>query len=140
MKLNKSIGICALLFITIWSCSPKTESEAEHTDEETYEWKGMDDFHMLMAESFHPYRDSANVEPVKQYAREMVVSVNSWLEQELPTKVDNDDVKQTLKELQDGAVALADLVEVGDDQAIVLINNSVVQQCLSPHQIHSSSP
>ncbi|MCB0493187.1 MAG: hypothetical protein KDC93_12310 [Cyclobacteriaceae bacterium] len=119
MKLTKLIGIYALLFVTIGACSPKTESATEEIkDEETAEWKGMDDFHMLMAESFHPYRDSANVEPVKQYAKEMVVSVNNWIEQELPAKVDNDKVKQTLKDLQDGAVALADLVEVGDDQAI----------------------
>lgn len=118
MKLNTRVGICALLLITTWACSPKTESTQEQNEAETIEWKGMDDFHMLMAESFHPFRDSANVEPVKQYASEMVVSVNSWIEQELPPKVDNDEVKQTLKELQDGAIALADLVEVGDDQAI----------------------
>jgi hypothetical protein len=119
MKLTKLIGIYTLLFIAIGACSPKTESATEESkDEETAEWKGMDDFHMLMAESFHPYRDSANVEPVKQYAKEMVVSVNSWIEQELPARVDNDKVKETLKDLQDGAVALADLVEVGDDQAI----------------------
>ncbi|MFZ1809091.1 MAG: hypothetical protein WAU36_17795 [Cyclobacteriaceae bacterium] len=116
--MNKLIWIGALLFVATWACSPKAESATEETEEEVTEWKGMDDFHMLMAESFHPYRDSANVEPVKQYASEMVVSVNSWVEQELPSKVDNEEVKQTLKELQDGAIALADLVEVGDDQAI----------------------
>jgi len=118
MKLNKLSGICVLIILTIWACSSKTESATEETETEVAEWKGMDDFHMLMAESFHPYRDSANVEPVKQLAMEMVTSVNSWMEQELPSKVDNDEVKQTLKELQEGAVALADLVEVGDDQAI----------------------
>lgn len=116
--MNKLILISALIFVTTWACSPKAESTTDETEEEAVEWKGMDDFHMLMAESFHPYRDSANVEPVKRYASEMVLSVNSWIEQDLPSKVDNETVKQTLNELRDGAVALADLVEVGDDQAI----------------------
>lgn len=118
MKLNKLSAICLLIILTVWACSSKTESAAEETEAEVAEWTGMDDFHMLMAESFHPYRDSANVEPAKQLAVEMVNSVNSWIEQELPSRVDNDEVRQMLKELQEGAVALSDLVEVGDDQAI----------------------
>lgn len=118
MKLLKLTMVSTVLMIIFWSCSTKTESTSEQTEEEVVEWKGMDDFHMLMAESFHPYRDSANVEPVKQLAREMITSVNNWSEQELPSKVDNENVRQTMKELQEGAVALADLVEVGDDQAI----------------------
>ncbi len=118
MKLNKLSAICLLIILTVWACSSKTESAAEETEAEVAEWTGMDDFHMLMAESFHPYRDSANVEPAKQLAVEMVNSVNSWIEQELPSRVDNDEVRQMLNELQEGAVALSDLVEVGDDQAI----------------------
>lgn len=118
MQLSKFIGICTLIVLTSWACSPKTESTSEQTNDGEVEWNGMEDFHMLMAESFHPYRDSSNVEPVKQLAGEMVASVNSWMEQKLPAKVDNEEVKQMLRDLKEEAVALADLIEVGDDAAI----------------------
>lgn len=114
MKIYSTIIISILTANIFFACTPKTES----TQEEHIEWKGMDDFHMVMAESFHPYRDSANLDPVKQYAGEMVTLVNSWINDELPAKVNNDEVKELLNDLKEEAEALVDLVEVGDDEAI----------------------
>ncbi|MER3328995.1 MAG: hypothetical protein RIF34_05400 [Candidatus Kapaibacterium sp.] len=76
MKRKNLIVFSLLLTIVTWSCSSKTESATDSDETASEEWKGMDDFHMIMAESFHPYRDSANVAPAKQYAREMVTLAN----------------------------------------------------------------
>lgn len=118
MRQYKTITLITFIALAAWSCSPKSESASQETVEEATEWKGMDDFHMVMAESFHPYRDSANLAPVKQYAGEMVELANSWVAQELPARVDNQKVKELLNNLKIQTEALADLVEVGDDNAI----------------------
>lgn len=114
MRFYITVIICALAVNVFFSCTPKTET----TQSEPAEWKGMDDFHMIMAECFHPFRDSANLAPVKEHAGEMVTLVNAWIKDELPAKVNNDMVKELLNDLKEEAEALADLVEVGDDEAI----------------------
>ncbi len=82
MRMNKVVTVSIFIFITSWACSPKAESSTESANEtDTEEWKGMDDFHVLMAKSFHPYRDSANVEPAKQLASEMITSAQVSHEQ-----------------------------------------------------------
>ncbi|MEQ8426021.1 MAG: hypothetical protein RIA63_14980 [Cyclobacteriaceae bacterium] len=118
MKYMKLFILSTMLVAGAWSCSPKTESVEEGDESTAVEWKGMDEFHMIMAESFHPYRDSANLAPARQYAREMVSLAEAWSENELPEKVNNDEVKGQLAQLKEATEALADLVEVGDDEAI----------------------
>ncbi len=113
----KVIIVLGLIFISVVSCTPKSET-AEQSTEESADWKEMDEFHMVMAESFHPYRDSANLEPVKKYAAEMASLAEQWSNSKLPAKVDNEEVKNMIQELKVGTSALADLVEVGDDEAI----------------------
>jgi len=119
MRITSVLSVTTFIFFICWSCSPKAESSSDSTNEtDRKEWKGMENFHVLMAESFHPYRDSANLKPVKRLAGKMIVSANSWMNEKLPKKVDTDQVKQLLIDLHEEAQALADLVEVGDDLAI----------------------
>lgn len=106
-----------VIFSIVISCTHKSESD-ERLSEEATEWKEMDDFHMVMAESFHPYRDSANLEPVKMYAAEMAKLAEQWATSELPAKVNTEEVKNQIQELKEATTALSDLVEVGDDDAI----------------------
>lgn len=113
----RTIIIFALLFTTALSCTPKTDSP-DGSNEDTAEWKEMDDFHMVMAESFHPFRDSANLEPVKEHAAEMATLAAQWADSELPAKVNTEEVKGQIQELKEATAALVDLVEVGDDAAI----------------------
>lgn len=109
----------AIVFIAFWSCSTKPAPPTGQDGEGAMEaWKGLDDFHQLMAASFHPYHDSANVAPAKKLAGEIAVSASRWAQEKLPSRVDNDKVRQLLKDLESKAQALGDLVEVGDDPAI----------------------
>jgi hypothetical protein len=73
---------------------------------------------MIMAESFHPYKDSSNIEPAKLNAAEMASVAEKWASQPLPEKVNNDDVKATLEQLKTGTAAFVQTVQSGDSTQI----------------------
>jgi len=111
--------LLVLTLLTALACSTKTQETDTQTEmAEDADWKEMDDYHMLMAESFHPYKDSANLEPAKRLAAELKASAEQWASAALPSKVDNENVKSQLDKLKNESTALADLVNNGDDQAI----------------------
>lgn len=106
---------CLSLFV---ACSGKTKTE-EVVNTESADWKEMDSFHMIMAEAFHPYKDSSNLEPAKKLAEEMALEAEKWSAATLPSKVNSDEVKASLEKLKVDTRALADLIKSGaDDQAV----------------------
>jgi hypothetical protein len=105
----------------VFSCGAKKEDDHGHehgAEADSKEWKQMDEFHMVMAETFHPYKDSANLEPVKARATELATSAETWSKSELPEKVDNDDMKTKLDRLRTETSTLASSVNGGDDKVI----------------------
>ncbi|MBX2916744.1 MAG: hypothetical protein KF856_15855 [Cyclobacteriaceae bacterium] len=97
--------------VVLAACSKKEEHQALATD--SNEWAELDSFHMIMAEAFHPFKDSANLEPVKALAEEMAAEADKWAAASLPTKVDTDEVKALLAKLKTDTRALADKVKAG---------------------------
>jgi hypothetical protein len=115
-KLAKIVAISCLCFMV--ACSGKTKQD-EATNTESADWKEMDSFHMIMAEAFHPYKDSSNLEPAKKLAEEMALEAEKWSAASLPSKVDNQEVKASLEKLKVDTRALADLIKSGaDDQSV----------------------
>lgn len=96
----KHINLLLFTAILIWSCSQQPASENQTEETQPEEWTGMDEFHMVMAESFHPYRDSANIEPAKQYAAEMVAAAEAWSKNTIPSRVDNEEVRKLMDQLK----------------------------------------
>lgn len=78
----------------------------------------MDDFHMIMAETFHPYKDSSDLDPVKRRAAELMSSADQWASSPLPEKVDNAAVRSKLQQLKTEAATLAEQVRSADDNVI----------------------
>lgn len=107
-------GALVLLILLLAACASKKQEGA--TDQK--EWKEMDDFHMVMAETFHPYKDSANLEPAKTQAAELAALAEKWASSPVPKKVDNEEMKEKLERLKTESVALAGKVTEGDDKAI----------------------
>jgi hypothetical protein len=97
--------------VALASCSKKEETQAVAEEAEVDEWAEMDSFHMIMAEAFHPFKDSANLEPVKTLAEEMATEAEKWAGATLPAKVDTDEVKALLAKLKTDTRALADKVK-----------------------------
>ena len=112
----KFLILVGFLF-TFLSCTNKenvteqTEVSIENTDPD--EWPEMDSFHMIMAEAFHPYKDSANLAPVKVLAEEIASEAETWASSVLPEKVNNDEVKGKLNQLKTDTRALADKIKDG---------------------------
>jgi hypothetical protein len=107
--------VAALAF----ACASKKEDDHEHgSTSDSKEWKEMDEFHMVMAETFHPYKDSANLEPTKSRASELVAAADQWASANLPEKVNNEKTKEKLELLKKETSVLAQTVNTGDDKAI----------------------
>jgi hypothetical protein len=106
------------LAILMSSCTTKKENNHETQVAASDEWPQMDEFHMIMAESFHPFRDSADIGPAKANADSLVAAAEMWLEAPIPEKVNNEEVKEMLQRLKSEADAFA-IVSRTDDQTAI---------------------
>jgi len=108
------LSLLVLAFIGLTSCNQKKEeTTTEAAATESDEWKEMDSFHMIMAEAFHPYKDSSNLAPAKKLAEEMATEAEKWASASLPSKVNTDEVKQQLEKLKTDTRAFADQIKSG---------------------------
>lgn len=114
-----------LAFLTLallaFACATKKDDHGDHdhhADADQKEWKEMDEFHMIMAETFHPYKDSANLEPARTKAAELVAAADKWTSAPLPEKVNNDAMKEKLGQLKSEASSMAQAVTAGDDKTL----------------------
>lgn len=115
--------VALLSLLIVFSCGGNKEDshdhghDHDHTSDESV-WKEMDDFHMIMAETFHPYKDSSNLEPAKTRASELLTAADAWVAAPLPEKVDSQEVKEKLQQLKSEAATLAESVRSSDDNVI----------------------
>ena len=94
-----------LAFVFFVSCSKQHQHQESQTQDSL--WNGMDEFHFIMAESFHPFKDSSNLEPAKKYAHEMDSIAGVWLSSPRPEKVNTDVIKEKLQKLKTGTELFA---------------------------------
>lgn len=122
MTRNLFFSIAILNLLVIVGCGTKKDdaSTAHHNHEAAGEdWKEMDEFHMVMAEAFHPYKDSANLAPAMQLADSLVMAAGKWADAPLPEKFKEDDeVKFKLSQLKTDASTFATVAKTGDEKAI----------------------
>ncbi len=116
MTCIKKISILILGLLVLACATKKEEHSAEAEDQKV--WQEMDDYHMIMAETFHPFKDSANLEPAKTRAGELAAAADQWLKSDLPKKVDNDEMKSRLTELSEQSALLVEKVSAGNDTEI----------------------
>jgi hypothetical protein len=107
-----------LTLLAALACASKKEEAAKTETAEQKDWSEMDDFHMVMADAFHPFKDSANLAPAKAKAGELATSAETWANAPVPEKVNNDDMKSKLAELKKQAATFVQTVASADDKAI----------------------
>jgi hypothetical protein len=118
---KQSLILFLLAILLVAACTTKKEeatTEATTETEKAEEWPAMDAYHFTMAEAFHPFKDSANLEPVKLQAAELAKAAEVWVNAPLPEKVNNDEIKAKLQELKTSSDALAALVATGSNEEI----------------------
>jgi hypothetical protein len=122
MKQNRLFYVLGLMMILAMACSGKKDAadhDAGHEAEAAGdEWKEMDDFHTLMADAFHPYKESLDLAPAKEKATELATAAKKWEEAPIPNKVDTDKVKQALEQLATLAAEFPAVVQTGNDEAV----------------------
>ena len=114
-KLSKYIFILLAVAVVV-ACSGKKEAESTASD---MEWPEMDEFHLVMADAFHPYKDdSSNIAPAIKFAPELARVAEKWSNAPLPEKVNNEEMKSSLSQLKTDAEAFAQLAQSGDSTKI----------------------
>lgn len=96
-----------VLTIALISCGKK-----EH-HEEASNWKELDSFHTLMAEAFHPLKDSGNVEPATRMMDQLATEAEKWAAAPPPEKVNTPEMKEMLNKLKTDLRKLSDDIKDG---------------------------
>ena len=106
------ITVGLILAVLSLSCSRKSE-QASPNSPDPNAWPEMESFHMVMAEAYHPYKDTMNLEPVKGLAENLAKESEKWSAAPLPEKMKTQEVKAKLEKLKIDSRNLADLVKKG---------------------------
>ena len=99
--MKKSIVMLALLVPAFLISSKQVQAG---------DWKEKDEFHKVMAATFHP-SEEGNFEPIRNRAAEMNEKAMAWAKSTPPAEFDKPEIKATLKELVDGTTALKAMIE-----------------------------
>jgi hypothetical protein len=104
-------------FASAVSCGKKDHKD-EHAATSPKEWKEMDDFHMVMAEAFHPYKDSADLAPAKRIAGEMASAAKEWKSADKPEGINAAKFDEKLERLATLTEEFANLVKSESDEVV----------------------
>jgi len=119
MKNLSAFVVLAGISLVLACSGKKEEATHDHEHEANQEaWKEMDDFHMVMAEAFHPFMDSSNLEPAKKMASSLAEMAAKWTASPVPEKADVEVIKPKLEQLSTDAVAFSETIKTGDDKQI----------------------
>lgn len=104
--------VITLVILTVFmaACS-RSEKGAEESESTT--WAAMDAYHMVMADAYHPLKDSANLVPAREGSEGLALEAEKWASSELPDRVNNDDMKARLESLKASSRSFADKVKAG---------------------------
>jgi len=143
MTHTRTLIAITVVSLAIAACGHKQHDEghdhdhgAEAASGGAGDWKEMDSFHMIMAETFHPYKDSSNLEPAKTHAEHLAMEADKWASSTLPEKVNNEETKEQLNKLKTDTRAFADRVKAGAPDAELATQLTAVHDLF--HQIQES--
>jgi hypothetical protein len=109
------------LIAAAFACGKKSdEHDHAHGDdhESAKEWKEMDDFHMVMAEAFHPYKDSSDLKPAKEKAGELASAAAEWKNSDFPEAVQGEKIGEKLDKLSVLSQEFSASVATASDEAV----------------------
>jgi hypothetical protein len=99
-------------------------------------WKEMDEFHSVMAATFHPAEDG-NLQPIRTRSGEMVTKATAWKNAEVPAGYNKKAAASSLKKLVKGAKELDKMVKanaadkelVGKLSALHDVFHEIMEKC-----------
>ena len=103
-------------FLLASACAKKSSGTSETAADE---WPEMEAFHAIIAEAYHPFKDSANVAPAKELAESLALEADKWQAAPLPEKVNTEKVQSMLVDLKTSARMLSDQLKTGRTDEVV---------------------
>ena len=101
------------------SAEGSTEQTAETFNEETpEEWTPMENYHFVMAETFHPMEEG-DLEPIKSRVNELVKAAKTWAESEIPARYNTEAIRTQLNKLNVESAQMEEIVRKGTDEEII---------------------
>src|SRR6478609_7565400 len=115
-----------LILVVLVSCGTKEKKEAKDTESIDDEWVALDAFHTVMADVYHPLKDSGNLQPIKARSEELAAEADNLADAKLPAKVDTEEVKAMISALQESVHGINDEVKAGapDEQIKALLEGA----------------
>ncbi|MBI1770458.1 MAG: hypothetical protein HYR67_18980 [Bacteroidetes bacterium] len=106
-----------IAIVVLWSFCAACSHKEHH--EKKAEWKELDSFHKIMADVFHPLKDSGDLKPVKKLAAQLAEEAERLASSSLPENLRSDEMKSNLEKLKTDSKSLADEIAKGaSDDAI----------------------
>ena len=100
------------------SAEGSTEQTAETFNEETPgEWTPMEEYHFVMAETFHPMEEG-DLEPIKSRVNELSQAAKAWANSEIPAQYNTEAIRTQLNKLAVGSARMEEIVQIGTDEEI----------------------
>ena len=103
-------------FLLASGCTKKADTTSEAAADE---WPQMEAFHAIIADAYHPFKDSANVAPARELAESLALEADKWQAASLPEKVNTKKVQSQLVDLKTSARALSDQIKSGRTDEVV---------------------
>ncbi len=122
------------LFIIVITSGLLFSCRSTNEDSSSSDWKALDSYHNVLAEVFHPLKDSGNVEPARRLLPLLREKGDSLALASLPGKVNNLEMKSLINKITLDTRSLADDIKSGaSDSVIALKLNPIHDQF---HRIH----
>ena len=94
--------VSLLAVVTLLAAAPLAQAQNTQTAQTAAEakapWKEKDEFHQVMAETFHPMEEG-NLEPIKKRSLELFEKAQAWASSPIPKDLDQDKVRTSLNTL-----------------------------------------
>lgn len=108
------MAVAVAMIVAGCTRSHETDGNSAPGRVDPHQWTGLEQFHTLMAKSFHPYYDSGNLEPAKRLAGDMADQAGRWAASAIPDKVNTARVKRLLNDLKIETLELDRRATAGD--------------------------
>lgn len=119
--MKKLIAAAAFAVLTLNVATAQTTEAAKPAQATTTaktEWKEKDEFHKVIAQTFHPMEEG-NFEPIRKRSGELYEKALAWQNAKAPSEYDNAKIANTLKQLTAETKRLDDAIKGGANDAAI---------------------
>jgi hypothetical protein len=102
LKTFIAIFCIAALSATVKAQAPKAKpstAQSSAAKSSATDWKELDDFHQLMAQTFHPVVDAGDFKPIREHSEELFEKARLLSESKIPAQFSTKEMMQTIQEL-----------------------------------------